>query len=134
MNVRSSGSQPILIEQDVVLARRVTAEGRTRAYVDHRSATVGELRERAEDLIAFYGQHEHRKLTLASAQLAALDGFCGPAHAAKVAEAGAASASRTRAWAAAASATFAACVGPQKPSSAASWALASVSLRCSCWP
>src|SRR5881227_1372361 len=26
---------------DVVLARRVTAEGRTRAYVDHRSATVG---------------------------------------------------------------------------------------------
>ena len=46
--------------EDVVLARRVTAEGRTRAYVDHRSATVAELRERAESLIAFYGQHEHR--------------------------------------------------------------------------
>src|SRR6478735_5064291 len=40
--------------EDVVLARRVTAEGRTRAYVDHRSATVTELRERAEGLIAFY--------------------------------------------------------------------------------
>jgi signal transduction histidine kinase len=59
--------------EDLVLARRVTAEGRTRAYVDHRSATVGELRERAERLIAFYGQHEHRRLTLAGAQLAALD-------------------------------------------------------------
>src|SRR3954469_3641555 len=73
--------------EDVVLARRVTAEGRTRAYVDHRSATVAELRERAEGLIAFYGQHEHRRLTLASAQLEALDAFCGQAHAARLAEA-----------------------------------------------
>src|SRR3954463_68540 len=75
---------------DVVLARRVTAEGRTRAYVDHRSATVGELRERAEGLIAFYGQHEHRKLTLAGAQLEALDGFCGDAPRARLADAAAA--------------------------------------------
>ena len=78
--------------EDVVLARRVTAEGRTRAYVDHRSATVAELRERAEELIAFYGQHEHRRLTLASAQLEALDAFCGEAHAARLAEAAAAQA------------------------------------------
>lgn len=76
--------------QDVVLARRVTAEGRTRAYVDHRSATVAELRERAERLITFYGQHEHRRLTLASAQLEALDGYCGDAHRARLAEAAAA--------------------------------------------
>jgi DNA repair protein RecN (Recombination protein N) len=76
--------------EDVVLARRVTAEGRTRAYVDHRSATVGELRERAEGLIAFYGQHEHRKLTLAGAQLEALDGFCGAPHRARLDEAAAA--------------------------------------------
>src|SRR4051794_1948799 len=75
--------------EDVVLARRVTSEGRTRAYVDHRSATVGELRERAEPLIAFYGQHEHRKLTLAGAQLEALDGFCGVAQAKRLAEAAA---------------------------------------------
>src|SRR3954451_11002802 len=75
---------------DVVLARRVTAEGRTRAYVDHRSATVGELRDQAEALIAFYGQHEHRRLTLDSAQLEALDAFCGQAHRARLAEAAAA--------------------------------------------
>ena len=38
----------------------------------------------------FYGQHEHRKLTLASAQLEILDGFCGDAHAARLQAFGAA--------------------------------------------
>src|SRR5215212_211407 len=47
-------------EADVVLARRVTAEGRTRAYVGGRAASVGDLRAAAEGLLAFYGQHEHR--------------------------------------------------------------------------
>jgi DNA repair protein RecN (Recombination protein N) len=31
-------------------------------------------------MLAFYGQHEHRKLTLSSAQLEILDGFAGPEH------------------------------------------------------
>jgi DNA repair protein RecN (Recombination protein N) len=66
---------------ELVLARRVSAEGRTRAYLNGRSASVGDLREAAEGLIAFYGQHEHRKLTLASSQLDVLDGACGPAQA-----------------------------------------------------
>ena len=30
--------------------------------------------------MAFFGQHEHRRLTVASAQLELLDAFCGPAH------------------------------------------------------
>src|SRR5204862_305065 len=38
---------------------------------------VGELRDVAAPLISFYGQHEHRKLTLASSQLEVLDAFCG---------------------------------------------------------
>jgi DNA repair protein RecN (Recombination protein N) len=42
---------------------------------------VADLREAAEGLIAFYGQHEHRKLTLASSQLELLDGACGDAQA-----------------------------------------------------
>src|SRR5436190_1207225 len=66
--------------EEVVLARRVSAEGRTRAYVNGRSASVGDLREVAVALLSFYGQHEHRKLTLASSQLEILDGFCGAAH------------------------------------------------------
>jgi DNA repair protein RecN (Recombination protein N) len=66
--------------EEVVLARRVSAEGRTRAYLCGRSAAVGDLREVAAGLLSFYGQHEHRKLMLASAQLEMLDGFCGPEH------------------------------------------------------
>jgi DNA repair protein RecN (Recombination protein N) len=66
--------------EEVVLARRVSTEGRTRAYVCGRSAAVGDLREVAAALLSFYGQHEHRKLMLASAQLEMLDGFCGVEH------------------------------------------------------
>jgi DNA repair protein RecN (Recombination protein N) len=62
---------------EVVLARRVSAEGRTRAYLGGRSATAADLRDVGGALLSFYGQHEHRKLTLASAQLDILDGFCG---------------------------------------------------------
>jgi DNA repair protein RecN (Recombination protein N) len=76
--------------EEVVLARRVSAEGRTRALVNGRSASVTDLRELAEPLIAFYGQHEHRRLTLASSQLEVLDAACGPEQAARRAAAAAA--------------------------------------------
>ncbi|HWH94808.1 MAG TPA: DNA repair protein RecN [Baekduia sp.] len=69
--------------EELVLARRVSSEGRTRAYLNGRSAAVADLREAAEGLISFYGQHEHRKLTLASSQLELLDAACGPAQAAR---------------------------------------------------
>jgi DNA repair protein RecN (Recombination protein N) len=72
--------------EEVVLARRIGADGRTRALVNGRSATVADLRELAEPLIAFYGQHEHRRLTLAGAQLEILDGFCGAAQLARRAQ------------------------------------------------
>ncbi len=65
---------------EVVLARRVSPEGRTRAYVQGRSATAADLRELGGRLVAFFGQHEHRRLTLASAQLELLDDFCGAEH------------------------------------------------------
>jgi DNA repair protein RecN (Recombination protein N) len=63
---------------EIVLARRVWPDGRTRAYVCGRSATVGDLRELGGRLLAFYGQHEHRKLMLSAAQLDVLDAHCGP--------------------------------------------------------
>ncbi len=69
--------------EDVVLGRRVWAEGRTRAYLDGRAATAADLAEIGGALLSFYGQHEHRKLTLASAQLEILDGFCGPEQASR---------------------------------------------------
>jgi len=63
--------------QELTLARRVGSDGRTRAYLAGRAATVSELRDVGGALVAFYGQHEHRKLTLAASQLAILDGLCG---------------------------------------------------------
>ncbi|MGO9901557.1 MAG: DNA repair protein RecN [Solirubrobacteraceae bacterium] len=63
--------------QELVLARRVWPDGRTRAYVCGRSATLADLRELGGQMLSFYGQHEHRKLMLAAAQLEALDAFCG---------------------------------------------------------
>jgi DNA repair protein RecN (Recombination protein N) len=65
---------------EVVLARRVGAGGRTSAYVQGRSANVADLSALGSRLLAFYGQHEHRRLTLASAQLDVLDGFAGEKH------------------------------------------------------
>src|ERR1700704_6338695 len=46
---------------EIVLARRVGADGRTRAYLNGRSATVADLRDLGARLLSFYGQHEHRK-------------------------------------------------------------------------
>jgi DNA repair protein RecN (Recombination protein N) len=66
--------------EELVLARRVREDGRTRASLNGRSCAVSDLRDVAAGLIAFYGQHEHRKLTLASAQLELLDAACGPEH------------------------------------------------------
>lgn len=60
---------------EIAVGRRVTPEGRTRAYIEGRSATAGDLKLLGGALVAFYGQHEHRKLTLAGAQLATLDAF-----------------------------------------------------------
>jgi DNA repair protein RecN (Recombination protein N) len=64
--------------EELVLARRVWPDGRTRAYVCGRAASVGDLRELGESLLSFYGQHEHRKLMLGAVQLEILDGHCGP--------------------------------------------------------
>ncbi len=64
--------------EELVLARRVSAEGRTRAYLERPLDRGGRpARAVSEGLLSFYGQHEHRRLTLASAQLDVLDGFCG---------------------------------------------------------
>ncbi len=64
--------------QEVVLARRVWPDGRTRAYVGGRAATLADLQELGGRLVSFYGQHEHRKLMLQTVQLDLLDAYCGP--------------------------------------------------------
>jgi DNA repair protein RecN (Recombination protein N) len=64
--------------EEVVLGRRVSAGGRTSAFVAGRAASAADLKALGGRLLVFYGQHEHRKLTISSAQMDVLDGFAGP--------------------------------------------------------
>jgi DNA repair protein RecN (Recombination protein N) len=66
--------------EEIVLGRRVSASGRTAAFVAGRAASAADLKLLGGRLLAFYGQHEHRKLTIASAQMEVLDGFAGADH------------------------------------------------------
>jgi DNA repair protein RecN (Recombination protein N) len=63
--------------EEVALGRRVSAGGRTSAFVGGRAASAADLKALGARLLAFYGQHEHRKLTISSAQTDVLDGFAG---------------------------------------------------------
>jgi DNA repair protein RecN (Recombination protein N) len=64
-------------EREVVVARSVPAEGRSRAWVDGRMAALGALGEVAARLVEIHGQHEHRALVTAAAQRDVLDAFAG---------------------------------------------------------
>src|SRR5436305_6796472 len=65
---------------ELVIGRRVSVAGRPGAFIGGRSASAPELQLLGSRLLAFYGQHEPRKLTLAGAQLETLDGFAGEQH------------------------------------------------------
>ncbi len=65
---------------EIVLGRRVSTSGRTAAFLAGRAASAADLKLLGGRLLAFYGQHEHRKLTISSAQMEVLDGFAGADH------------------------------------------------------
>jgi DNA repair protein RecN (Recombination protein N) len=64
-------------EPGLVLARRVFADGRTRAYAWGRAVAREDLAAAAERLIAMSGQFEQRRLARPSYQLDVLDSYCG---------------------------------------------------------
>jgi DNA repair protein RecN (Recombination protein N) len=67
------------VEDDrVVLARNVSAEGRSRAFVGGASVPVATLAEVAQPLVAVHGQSDQHRLLQARAQREALDTFGGP--------------------------------------------------------
>src|SRR5947207_3273265 len=66
-------------EHGLVLARRVFADGRTRAYAWGRATAREDLAAAGERLIAMSGQFEQRRLARPSYQLDVLDAFCGEA-------------------------------------------------------
>ena len=63
--------------REVILARSVPADGRSRAWVDGRMAPLAALGEAAAELVEIHGQHEHRALVTPAAQRNVLDAFAG---------------------------------------------------------
>jgi DNA repair protein RecN (Recombination protein N) len=63
---------------ETVLARVVPRDGRSRAYLDGRLATVGELAEAGRALVDLHGQHAHQSLLDPAIQRGALDRYAGP--------------------------------------------------------
>jgi DNA repair protein RecN (Recombination protein N) len=72
---------------EIVLARVIPRSGRSRAYIDGRLATAGELAHFGAELVDLHGQHAHQSLLHAAAQREALDRFghvdLGPLQAAR---------------------------------------------------
>jgi DNA repair protein RecN (Recombination protein N) len=77
------------------LRRVIRSEGSSRAWINGRPVTLGQLKTLAGGLIEIHGQHEQQALLERGQQLALLDAFGG--HAAELAE----TARLTRAWRAA---------------------------------
>jgi len=62
--------------EEYIVARVIPADGRSRAYINGRLATVGNLAELGEGSVDLHGQHAHQSLLSGPHQRAALDRFC----------------------------------------------------------
>ena len=60
---------------ELILAREIPTDGRSRAWIDGRMASASALEERARGLCDIYGQHEHQSLLRGGAVRHALDIF-----------------------------------------------------------
>jgi DNA repair protein RecN (Recombination protein N) len=67
-----------LVEDGALLLRRVLdAQGRSRAYLNGRPATLAQLKEAGERLVDLHGQHAHQSLGEAATQRRLVDAFGG---------------------------------------------------------
>ena len=60
---------------ELLVRREITAQGRSRAFINGALATAGALKELSSRLIELHGQHEHQTLLDPSTHLAVLDTF-----------------------------------------------------------
>ncbi len=68
----------VVEEGELLVARQVSAEGRSRAFVGGATCPVGVLSGLIDPLVAVHGQSEQHRLLRPSAQREALDRFAGP--------------------------------------------------------
>src|SRR5262245_59169592 len=64
--------------EEYLLRREITAQGRSRAFINGALATAGALRDFCARVIEMHGQHEHQALLDSQAHLAVLDAFGTP--------------------------------------------------------
>jgi DNA repair protein RecN (Recombination protein N) len=64
----------------LILARTISAEGRSRAHLGGRSVPVGVVAELAEGLLAVHGQSDQLRLSRPAEQRRALDRYAGTGH------------------------------------------------------
>ena len=62
--------------EEYVISRVIPSDGRSRAYIDGRLATVGNLAERGAGSVDLHGQHSHQSLLSGPNQREALDRYC----------------------------------------------------------
>jgi DNA repair protein RecN (Recombination protein N) len=67
--------------EELLIRREVTAQGRSRAYVNGVLTTAGALKELTSQLVELHGQHEHQTLLDPTTHLGVLDAFGGVAEA-----------------------------------------------------
>jgi DNA repair protein RecN (Recombination protein N) len=63
--------------EELLVRREITAQGRSRAFINGQLVTASALKELSSRLIELHGQHEHHTLLDASTHLAVLDSFGG---------------------------------------------------------
>src|SRR5689334_24824533 len=63
--------------EELIVRREVTAQGRSRAFVNGALATAGALKELSARLVELHGQHEHQTLLDPATHLGVLDAFGG---------------------------------------------------------
>jgi DNA repair protein RecN (Recombination protein N) len=61
--------------EELLVRREITAQGRSRAFINGALATAGALKELSNRLIELHGQHEHQTLLDPSTHLGVIDAF-----------------------------------------------------------
>ncbi|MGH9145044.1 MAG: DNA repair protein RecN, partial [Vicinamibacterales bacterium] len=59
--------------EELLVRREITAQGRSRAFIDGTLATAGALKDLSSQLIELHGQHEHQTLLDSSTHLGVID-------------------------------------------------------------
>ncbi|MBK6335027.1 MAG: DNA repair protein RecN [Betaproteobacteria bacterium] len=71
------GEEGLAAEGDLLIRRTLDAQGKSRAWINGRPATLAQLQQVGERLVDIHGQHAHQSLLTAEAQRHLVDAFGG---------------------------------------------------------